>query len=319
MKIGISYGCLEILKKGKIREDSPKTLYLLASGKCQKNCAFCTQARESNDSLYLSRIIWPNIEEEELFSLLKAKRDFFYRICIQTTKTEFWKKNIKSLISKLKIFNLPISLSAPVENMKEVDELFELGIERMNISIDVADRELYFKIKEQLWEDKINLIKNASKKYKERITTHIIVGLGEKEKFLLEIINELIKNKITIALFAFTPLPGTKLENKTPPDYLTYRKIQIITFLLQRNLINFENLRFDKKERLIIEDWWLNKSYYYFQEIFLTMGCPNCNRPYYNESPRITPYNFPREIKQEEIITIKNLLNKGKCFNLRKI
>lgn len=313
MKIGISYGCLEILKEGKIRDDSPKTLYLLTHGRCQNNCAFCSQARESNNVLYLSRIKWPFIEEKELFHLFKDKKGFFKRICIQVTKTEFWKENIKNLISNLVKFNLPISLSAPVENLEEIDELFELGIERINISLDVADKELYIKIKEKSWYDKIKLIKEAGKKYKEKITTHIIIGLGEKEKSLLEIINELIKDKITIALFAFTPLPGTRLEDRNPPDYLSYRKIQVITYLLKRSLISFENLKYDKNDRVIIEDWWLNKSYPYFKEIFLTMGCPYCNRPYYNESPRKIPYNFPRPIKEEEIAEIKNLFEKQKC------
>ncbi|MCX7845029.1 MAG: radical SAM protein [Dictyoglomaceae bacterium] len=312
MKIGVSYGCLEILKKGKIREDSPKTLYLLTPGKCQNNCAFCSQARESrNNELYLSRITWPFIEENELFSLLKNNIDYFNRICIQVTKTKFWIENIINLIYKLKKISLPLSLSAPLENLDEIEKFFELGIERINISLDIVDKELYIRLKEQSWEDRIKLIREAGKKYKEKITTHIIIGLGEKEKFLLEIISELIKDRINIALFAFTPLLGTKLENKKPPDYLSYRKIQIITFLLKKNLINFENLRFNEEERLIIEDWWLEKSYPYFKEIFLTLGCPHCNRPYYNESPRITPYNFPRFLKGEEITEIMDLF-KGK-------
>ncbi|MGB9857854.1 MAG: radical SAM protein [Dictyoglomaceae bacterium] len=320
MKIGISYGSLEVLKTGRIKEDSPKTLYLLTYGKCQNNCAFCSQARESNsNSLYLSRIIWPPIEDKELFSLLRERGNFFKRICIQVTNTKFWKENIKNLLLNLKIFNLPVSLSAPIENLKELDEFFELGVDRINISLDVVDKELFTKLKEKLWEERKKLLKEASKKYKGKITTHIIIGLGEKEKSALEIINELIKEEITIALFAFIPLPGTKLENKNPPDYLTYRKIQVITYLLKKNLINFKDLKFDERERLIIEEWWLRKAYPYFEEIFLTMGCPHCNRPYYNESPRITPYNFPRLLKKEEISEIKKLLEKEKCIlNFKK-
>lgn len=314
MKIGISYGCLELLKKNKIKEDSPKTLYLLTHRRCQNNCAFCSQARESkNNNLYLSRIIWPPIEYKELFSLLKDKKYHFKRICIQVTNSEFWKESIKDLILNLKNFDLPISLSTPLENLKELDELFGLGIDRINLSLDVADRGLFVKIKEKSWEDRIRLLKEASKRYKGKITTHIIVGLGEKERNLLEIIKELIREKIIIALFAFTPLPGTKLESRNPPDYLTYRKIQTVTYLLKENLINFEKLRFDDEDRLIIEDWWLNLSYPYFERIFLTTGCPDCNRPYYNETPRITPYNFSRPIRKEEIDRIKEILEKGKC------
>ena len=34
---------------------------------------------------------------------------------------------------------------------------------------------------------------------------------------------------------------------------------------------------------------------------FETSGCQGCNRPYYNESPRQIPYNYPRPLTREEI------------------
>lgn len=316
MKIGISYGSLEVLKTGRIKEDSPKTLYLLTHGKCQNNCAFCSQARESSsNSLYLSRIIWPPIEDKELSLLLKEGKNFFKRICIQSTKTPIWQKLVENLIPYLRDFNLPISLSAPVEKMEDLERFFNLGIDRINISLDVASPRLFYKMKEKSWEERISLIEEAGKRYKGKITTHIIIGLGEKEKEALEIINKFIEKDINIALFAFTSLSGTKMENNSSPDYLTYRKIQIITYLLKKGLIKFKDLSFDENGRLIIEEFWLKKSYSYFREIFLTSGCPHCNRPYYNERPKITPYNFPRPIKEDEIKEIINLFEKGKCLN----
>ena len=41
---------------------------------------------------------------------------------------------------------------------------------------------------------------------------------------------------------------------------------------------------------------------------FLTSGCPNCNRPFYNEKPSGPIYNYPRKISQEEIEKIKKEL-----------
>jgi biotin synthase len=41
---------------------------------------------------------------------------------------------------------------------------------------------------------------------------------------------------------------------------------------------------------------------------FLTSGCPDCNRPYYNEKPIGPLYNYPRKISQKEKEEIIKLL-----------
>jgi biotin synthase len=41
---------------------------------------------------------------------------------------------------------------------------------------------------------------------------------------------------------------------------------------------------------------------------FLTSGCPDCNRPFYNEKPSGPIYNYPRNIRLDEIEAIKRQL-----------
>jgi biotin synthase-related radical SAM superfamily protein len=43
-------------------------------------------------------------------------------------------------------------------------------------------------------------------------------------------------------------------------------------------------------------------------EPFRTSGCPGCNRPFYNESPRGPIYNYPKELGPEEIEEVKSEL-----------
>jgi biotin synthase len=45
-------------------------------------------------------------------------------------------------------------------------------------------------------------------------------------------------------------------------------------------------------------------------EPFRTSGCPNCNRPYYNEKPSGPIYNYPKPPIQTEISEFKKQLNK---------
>jgi len=41
---------------------------------------------------------------------------------------------------------------------------------------------------------------------------------------------------------------------------------------------------------------------------FLTSGCRDCNRPFYNEKPSGPIYNYPRNLNTEEIAAIKQQL-----------
>jgi biotin synthase len=43
-------------------------------------------------------------------------------------------------------------------------------------------------------------------------------------------------------------------------------------------------------------------------EPFRTSGCPGCNRPFYNESPRGPIYNYPRKPTSKEIAIIRSQL-----------
>jgi biotin synthase len=42
---------------------------------------------------------------------------------------------------------------------------------------------------------------------------------------------------------------------------------------------------------------------------FLTSGCPDCNRPFYNEKPSGPLYNYPRSIRLEETAAIRRQLS----------
>jgi len=312
MRLGISSGSLDVLKRKYIKEDSPTTLYLMTLQKCLNNCAFCTQAKESHaDALMLSRISWPPIEIEDLINLLKEYNPF-KRLCFQVTNHLNWEKELINTIKLFEKFNLPISISAPFDNISHMEKFFELGVDRINISIDAVGKDLFKKIKNGDFEERLAFIKEASTKFPSQITSHIIVGLGENERELVYIIDNLSKWEVTVALFAYTPLKGTLLKNMNPPNYYKYRKIQLITFLLQKNLISFNELSFDGNDNLLITENILSIAEPFFEIIFKTTGCPNCNRPYYNESPRIVPYNFPRKLKDREIEEIKDLLRNGR-------
>ncbi|WGX75987.1 hypothetical protein QJS64_00380 [Paraclostridium bifermentans] len=85
-----------------------------------------------------------------------------------------------------------------------------MGVERIGIPIDAANKELYEKIKDDNFDKKIDFIKEVALIHSNKISTHIIVGLGESHKDIYNLYKILKGYYINISLFAFMPMKSTK-------------------------------------------------------------------------------------------------------------
>ena len=56
--------------------------------------------------------------------------------------------------------------------------------------------------------------------------------------------------RVLPALFAFTPIRGTRLENNSPPTIESYRRIQVVRFLMVNGLARCENMHFDDEGKI---------------------------------------------------------------------
>lgn len=281
----------------------PTTAYIMIGDKCSNKCAFCSQSAESSTRKdKLSRVIWPEYSKEEILSALKSyKGKYIKRICIQSMASNEAHMEVEEFISFIKDeINLPISLSAKLESDKDIEKFFKCGVDKIGIAIDACNKELYERIKGNNYKEKLELITNMSRKYEGKISTHIIVGLSETHKDIYELYKYLRDNKVTVSLFAFTPVKGTKMESISQPNIESYRRVQLMTYMIDRGYskecFKFEDgyLTYIELDDVIKED--INKGY-----PFEIRGCKNCNRPYYNERPGSTIYNYSRSLNEEEI------------------
>jgi biotin synthase len=142
------------------------------------------------------------------------------------------------------------------------------------------------------------------------VSTHLIVGLGETEKDICQTIQWCINSGVYPGLFAFTPIPGTALENSSPPSLSSYRRLQLAHHILTHKQTRFEDMTFDNDG--CVTGFGVSKESALEAidsgEPFLTSGCPGCNRPYYNERPGGPLYNYPKQLLPEEIMEIKRIL-----------
>jgi biotin synthase len=311
------------LLSGKL-EAAPTTAYLMTyrKGKCTANCGFCPQARESSArSDMLSRVSWPVFATEKVLNGIEraVENDKIKRVCLQALNYPKVFLHLQSLIRAIRQkVNVPISVSCQPQNSINIKALADAGAERIGIPLDAASEKIFDKIKgfsaggPYNWEKQFKLLSEAVQIFgKGRVSTHLIVGLGETEKEMTETIQKCVDMGVLPALFAFTPIHGTALEKIPQPPIQSYRRIQIARHLMVHGIARYENMHFNNEGYL--SDFGVNKQTLLktvqLGEPFLTSGCPNCNRPYYNEKPSGPIYNYPRKISEKELSEIKKQLN----------
>jgi biotin synthase len=271
----------------------------------------------------LARVTWPVFPTTQVAEKIasSAEKGTVKRLCIQALNYPAVHKDLTHLTKLIHSrSNVPISLSCPPFSKAQFKELAEAGADRISIALDAATEQLFNKVKgvetqsPYQWKRQHEALKEAVKVFgKNQVYTHLIVGLGETEKQITETIQQSTDSGICPSLFAFTPITGTTLANMPQPSIRTYRRVQLARHLIINGKTRFENMKFNNKQQ--ITDFGTPKTtlHQVIQEgtPFCTSGCPECNRPYYNERPSGPMYNYPRQPTPQEISEISKQLKEG--------
>ena len=301
----------------------PTTAYLMTyrAGKCTANCGFCPQARASKSSAeMLSRVSWPTFPTQNALTALDAsvKLGKIKRVCIQALNYPEVFAHLEPLVKQIKsCSSVPVSVSCQPLDKVNIKLLANAGVDRLGIALDAATEALFNKVKGKdascsySWECQFRQLNEAIAVFGiGNVSTHVIVGLGETEQQAAEIIQRCVDMTVLPALFAFTPVRGTALETQTPPPLESYRRVQLARYLIVNKKARFEGMHFDADGK--IAGFGVDKEA--LEQViagglpFRTSGCPDCNRPFYNEKPSGPLYNYPRKPSDEEIQEIKRQL-----------
>jgi lipoyl synthase len=310
------------LLEGKLDAD-PSTAYLMTytQGKCTANCGFCPQARTSKSSTeLLSRVSWPAFPTLGVIDAIgeAARQGKIRRACIQALNYPGVFNNLEAFAKEIKKGSaLPVSVSCQPTTKVEMEQLAAAGVDRLGIALDAASETVFNRVKGldvgggYFWHDLLRRLEEALVVFgKGNVSTHLIIGLGETEKEAAEFLQRCVDLGVVPALFAFTAVRGTALETTPPPKIESYRRMQLSRYLIVNGMTRAEKMQFNDESEITnygLTQEALNKiveSGLPFQ----TSGCPDCNRPYYNEKPSGPIYNYPRELTEQEIEKIKNQL-----------
>lgn len=318
-------------------DDLPTTAYLLTAEKCVHSCQFCPQGRASGSRAdLLSRVTWPEMDKTTAAEALFAAPEGVRRVCLQVTDHHGWKEEVEWLAgTAARGRRLPACVSCRPRNLGEVAEILAMGVDKVGIAIDAVTPEIYARVKGDpaggkttSWHSTLALILAAARAFPGRVATHVIIGLGETEQDAVQVMRLFADYGVIVGLFAFTPVRGTPLEHAEPPELGQYRRMQAVRYLLAKeggatesgrdagagrdadrdavtDLVDFRRFRFDGDGRLtdlgLEGDELADLARLLASgDAFRTSGCPDCNRPYYNERPGGVIYNYPRPLTTDE-------------------
>jgi biotin synthase-related radical SAM superfamily protein len=322
-KVRVSVGSAIVLGILTGRLDAlPTTVYMLTykRGKCSASCAFCPQSKTSSGRAdMLSRVIWPAFPTTEVIAQTATnfKKGRILRVCIQALNYANVQRDLTFLAERVRAScEVPISVSCQPLTRQEMQVLAETGVNRVSIALDAATENLFDRVKGSYlggpysWNSHLASLKEAVKIFGwNNVSTHLIAGLGEREEDFVGIIQKCVDMGVYPAVFAFTPVLGTIMENSSSPPVDCYRRLQLAQHIITHGLSRYEKMKFEKGRLL---DFGLQKAelakIIKTGEPFRTSGCPGCNRPYYNERPSGPIYNYPRELTKSEVADIEKVL-----------
>ena len=304
--LNVSIGTAAVLGLADVAMDAvPTTAYLMLGGRCVLDCAFCAQARSSQASaLKLSRVTWPEFGQAQTLALLAqaAERGDIRRCCLQVTVAEgYFPRTLEVIRAVRESSEVPVDAAILPKGMAQIEELLAAGVDHVGFGLDAACERVFGRVKGGSWARSLSLIEEAARRFPGRAAVHLIVGLGEAEQEMAEMMQRMHDLGLIVGLFAFTPVRGTRMEDVSPPPISTYRRMQVAQYLISNSLACVGNFTFSPAGQLLSFNLPRLPEILADGVAFHTSGCPDCNRPFYNERPGGTMYNYPRPLRAEDV------------------
>ncbi len=269
----------------------PTTLYIMVGERCISNCIFCAQRRSAPETHYLSRVLWPPVELDELLKALPSSD--FARICLQVLHYPDMVGDVIHLTKEMvKRTDIPITVNMVPVSRSDMVRMKNAGVASMGIAMDAATPDIFSSVKgvgagnDFTWDGHWRGLEHAVKVFGDA-GTHFIVGLGERDIHLKRCFERALGMGVHVGLFRHTPVGALRGEG-VPPG--RYHAVQLMLYMMRRGCggVTFSNgmitrLRVPRSIRADVE----------MGLPFLTSGCPGCNRPFYTERPGGHLYNLP--------------------------
>ncbi len=306
---------------------------------CRANCAYCGLARHREaerdfaDRNFI-RVDWPAVPMDEIIDTVAGDIDNspFHRMCISMIthprSDDDTVAVLKKWTSRIDPDAIPVSILSNPTTMKRQDvrNLRDLGADIFTVALDAATPELFDRTRGKgvqsphKWKKYWEVLDDARDIFgPKKFGAHIIVGMGETEYEVLQLVQRLVDMGGHSHMFCFFPEQGSLMDHlpATPRDQ--WRRVQLARYLIDYRGVRTDQMSFDEHGR--VSDFGISAPE--LDRIidagiaFRTSGCPGkfqddisaCDRPY-GDSPPSNIASFPFQPNKKDLGKIRRQLNR---------
>jgi biotin synthase len=302
---------------------------------CRANCAYCglarhrEEARDYADRNFI-RVDWPTARYQDVIARVKAGADGgqFQRMCISMITHPRSNDDTFTLLDQWvrEAPRVPVSILSNPTTLERDDlvRLRDMGAEIFTVALDAVTPEIFDRTRgrgvdsphkyDKYWQ----AIEWASEVFgPEKFGAHLICGMGESEREILEVAQAIRDRGGHNHMFAFYPERGSMMEDWPPVDRGQWRRVQLARHIIDYAGGHASRMRFDREGRVV--DYGLPlgevEALIASGKPFRTSGCPGkeddvsaCNRPYGDSTPSDI-LSFPFAPAAEDVGVIRRQMS----------
>ena len=301
---------------------------------CRANCAYCglarhrEEARDYADRNFI-RVDWPTARYDEVIARVKAGSDKgqFQRMCISMITHPNSNDDTFVLLGKWKheVPQVPVSILSNPTTLDKADlvRMRRMGADIFTVALDAVTPDIFERTRGkgvdsphkygQYWQ----AIEWAAEVFgREKFGAHLICGMGETEREILEVAQKIRDLGGHNHMFAFFPERGSLMEDWPAAERGQWRRVQLARFIIDHAGGHLRDMRFDDAGRVIGFGVPESRLGHFIGsgKPFRTSGCPGrdndvsaCNRPYGDSSPTDI-LSFPFALARRDIAKVKRQL-----------
>jgi biotin synthase len=304
---------------------------------CRANCAYCGLARHREaerdyaDRNFI-RVDWPAVPLDRTIDIVArdGEKTPFHRMCISMIthprSDEDTVTVLKKWTARIEPKTLPVSiLSNPTTMTREdVKRLHQLGADIFTVALDAATPEIFDRTRGKgvqsphSWRKYWEILMDAREIFGPRkFGAHIIVGMGETEHDVLQLVQKLVDLGGHSHMICFFPEKGALMDHLPARPLERWRRVQLARYLIDYRGVRVESMRFDDAGRVIHYGVPESEMQTVVGEgiAFRTSGCPGkfrddvsaCDRPY-GDSPPSNIASYPFQPNGNDLRTIRRQL-----------
>ncbi|EFK06731.1 radical SAM domain protein [delta proteobacterium NaphS2] len=288
---------------------------------CAANCAYCGLAKRrpgSYEDKSFIHVDWPLFGMSEIVDAVNAAPGYVKRTCISMITNGKCAAHTLSMTEQLtRQTKVPVSIltSPTILNGDFLHEVKGRGADKIGVALDLATPELFDRYRgkgvsgphrwERYWQF---MEKGLSVFGPHNVGAHLMVGMGETEKEMVDLMDRLWQMGVDNHLFSFFAEEGSRLDNMPQPPWSTYLRVQLARYLIENAISDSNRMTFDETGAIIDLGIGLKTVEQAIRSgiPFMTTGCVDengqvaCNRPFGNCLPDVRQWNYPYEPNQEE-------------------